>query len=230
MTAGSSVDAPLRSRSSAVLLPRDGRLTLFLRCFRNVQVIAKDQAYVINDGTRMDSPVIEAKSAVVDNVAEVEKNRGIHRHIPIPSLCSRVSERRCSGESTSLSRPPEHGLPKPSPPRRQRPSFSESVSSGALRATACASTMSWSGFEAPVFSSTAGPLMWCSMQAAEERKTARLKAVGFNAIRSPRSPKSTAMLDACEKLGMLIMESSICAPPARATWTTRFHRQVVTRR
>ncbi|MGX5769720.1 glycoside hydrolase family 2 TIM barrel-domain containing protein [Microbacterium trichothecenolyticum] len=42
--------------------------------------------------------------------------------------------------------------------------------------------------------------------AAEERRIAILKSSGFNAIRSAHQPMSTAMLDACDRLGMLVMD------------------------
>ncbi|MFB2554409.1 glycoside hydrolase family 2 TIM barrel-domain containing protein [Herbiconiux liangxiaofengii] len=53
-----------------------------------------------------------------------------------------------------------------------------------------------------------GPLGAVSMRAAEERKVARLKAAGFNAIRSSHCPASTALLDACDRLGMLVMDET----------------------
>lgn len=43
---------------------------------------------------------------------------------------------------------------------------------------------------------------------AEERRVEILKAAGFNAIRSAHNPISSAMLDACDRLGMLVMDES----------------------
>lgn len=43
---------------------------------------------------------------------------------------------------------------------------------------------------------------------AEERRVAILKKAGFNSIRSAHNPMSKAMLDACDKLGMLVMDES----------------------
>lgn len=43
---------------------------------------------------------------------------------------------------------------------------------------------------------------------AEERKVELLKARGFNAVRSSHNPSSPAFLDACDRLGMLVMEES----------------------
>ncbi|WP_295104990.1 glycoside hydrolase family 2 TIM barrel-domain containing protein [uncultured Microbacterium sp.] len=53
-----------------------------------------------------------------------------------------------------------------------------------------------------------GPLGAVSMRAAEERKIARLKEAGFNAIRSSHCPMSTALLEACDRLGMLVMDET----------------------
>ena len=44
--------------------------------------------------------------------------------------------------------------------------------------------------------------------AAEERKISKLKAVGFNAVRSAHNPPSLALLEVCDKLGMLVMDEA----------------------
>ena len=41
---------------------------------------------------------------------------------------------------------------------------------------------------------------------AEERRVELLKAAGFNALRSAHNPMSRAMLDACDRLGVLVMD------------------------
>jgi len=41
---------------------------------------------------------------------------------------------------------------------------------------------------------------------AEERKVQLLKAAGFNAVRTAHNPPSTAFLDACDRLGLLVMD------------------------
>ena len=41
---------------------------------------------------------------------------------------------------------------------------------------------------------------------AEERKIRNLKAAGFNAIRTAHNPSSDALLDACDRLGMLVLD------------------------
>ncbi|WP_394551956.1 glycoside hydrolase family 2 TIM barrel-domain containing protein [Agromyces sp. MMS24-JH15] len=53
-----------------------------------------------------------------------------------------------------------------------------------------------------------GPLGAVSIARAEERKVQALKDAGFNAIRSAHHPASSALLDACDRLGMLVMDES----------------------
>lgn len=53
-----------------------------------------------------------------------------------------------------------------------------------------------------------GPLGAKSFDRAEERKVELLKASGFNAIRCSHNPPSPAFLDACDKLGMLVIDEA----------------------
>jgi len=53
-----------------------------------------------------------------------------------------------------------------------------------------------------------GPLGACTYDRAEERRVELLKAHGFNAIRTSHNPPSPAFLDACDRLGMLVMDES----------------------
>lgn len=56
-----------------------------------------------------------------------------------------------------------------------------------------------------------GPLGAASFPAAEERRVRLLKAAGYNALRSSHNPPSQALLDACDRLGMLMMTESFDA-------------------
>lgn len=51
-----------------------------------------------------------------------------------------------------------------------------------------------------------GPLGAASIDRAEERKIEILKKYGFNAIRTSHNPPSPALLDACDRLGMLVID------------------------
>ncbi|MDO4275024.1 MAG: glycoside hydrolase family 2 TIM barrel-domain containing protein [Eubacteriales bacterium] len=46
----------------------------------------------------------------------------------------------------------------------------------------------------------------CTLEMAEERKCRLLKEAGFNCIRSSHHPAGKALLDACDKYGMLVMD------------------------
>lgn len=51
-----------------------------------------------------------------------------------------------------------------------------------------------------------GPLGAATIRRAEERRIELLKDAGFNAVRSAHQPMSPAMLDACDRLGMLVFD------------------------
>ncbi len=53
-----------------------------------------------------------------------------------------------------------------------------------------------------------GMLGSCAYPAAEKRKIGKLKAAGYNAIRTAHNPPSTALLDACDELGMLVLDET----------------------
>jgi beta-galactosidase len=58
-----------------------------------------------------------------------------------------------------------------------------------------------------------GPIGAATITRAEERRVELLKAAGFNAMRSAHNPASRAMLDACDRLGVIVMDE------AWDTWT-----------
>ncbi len=53
-----------------------------------------------------------------------------------------------------------------------------------------------------------GPLGAAAFDRAEERRVEITKAAGFNAIRTSHNPPSTAFLDACDRLGMLVLDEA----------------------
>lgn len=59
-----------------------------------------------------------------------------------------------------------------------------------------------------------GILGACAYAEAEERKVRIMKEYGYNAIRSSHNPCSRAMLDACDRLGMYVMDE---------TWDMWYH-------
>jgi beta-galactosidase len=53
-----------------------------------------------------------------------------------------------------------------------------------------------------------GPLGAVAIDRAEERRVENLKALGYNAIRTSHNPVSPAFLDACDRIGMLVMHEA----------------------
>ncbi|PHP53525.1 glycoside hydrolase family 2 protein [Actinomyces ruminis] len=65
-----------------------------------------------------------------------------------------------------------------------------------------------------------GPLGTAAVGDAEERRVRLLKQAGFNALRSAHNPMSPRMLDACDRLGVLVMDEASTSGPAARTCTT----------
>ncbi|MFT3781342.1 MAG: glycoside hydrolase family 2 TIM barrel-domain containing protein [Nibricoccus sp.] len=53
-----------------------------------------------------------------------------------------------------------------------------------------------------------GPLGAAAFDRAEERKVELLKAAGFNAVRTAHNPPAPAFLEACDRLGLLVVEEA----------------------
>jgi len=53
-----------------------------------------------------------------------------------------------------------------------------------------------------------GPLGAAAFDRAEERKVELLKAAGYNAVRTAHNPPSPAFLDACDRLGLLVVDEA----------------------
>lgn len=56
-----------------------------------------------------------------------------------------------------------------------------------------------------------GPLGAMAFDRAEERRVQLLKAAGFNAVRTAHNPPSPAFLDACDRLGLLVLDEAFDA-------------------
>lgn len=53
-----------------------------------------------------------------------------------------------------------------------------------------------------------GPLGAMAFDRAEERRVELLKAAGYNAVRTAHNPPSPAFLDACDRLGLLVLDEA----------------------
>jgi beta-galactosidase len=70
-----------------------------------------------------------------------------------------------------------------------------------------------------------GPLGAATIDRAEERRVELLREAGFNAIRSAHNPLSKPMLDACDRLGMLVMDETFdmwAQPKSEHDYALRF--------
>lgn len=53
-----------------------------------------------------------------------------------------------------------------------------------------------------------GPLGAAAIDRAEERRVEMMKSLGYNAIRTSHNPPSSVFLDACDRLGMMVMDEA----------------------
>jgi beta-galactosidase len=67
-----------------------------------------------------------------------------------------------------------------------------------------------------------GPLGAASYDRAEERKVELLKSAGYNALRSAHNPPAPALLEACDRLGFLVIDESFDAWTSAKT-TNDYH-------
>jgi beta-galactosidase len=70
-----------------------------------------------------------------------------------------------------------------------------------------------------------GPLGAAAFDRAEEQRVELLKQAGFNAIRTSHNPPSSAFLDACDRLGMLVIDEAFdgwAAPKKKHDYSTVF--------
>jgi beta-galactosidase len=67
-----------------------------------------------------------------------------------------------------------------------------------------------------------GPLGAAAYDRAEERRVKLMKASGFNAIRCAHNPPSPSFLDACDKLGILVIDESFDMW-VEANWPQDYH-------
>lgn len=204
--------------------------------YRDVHLVVKAPGHIVRDSIRVTTPGIEADSATVEVLAEVENSGPLTKTYVLDAVVVAPSgDPVASGSSPVTLLPGERGtvrrrlhVGQPELWSVEHPALhdvllslrdgdevldEESVILGirslqldprhGLRINGEVVKL-----RGACIHLDNGPLGVVSMRAAEERKIARLKAAGFNAIRSSHSPMSTALLDACDRLGMLVMDET----------------------
>ena len=204
--------------------------------YRDVRLIVKDAVHLAVDGVTVTTPDVDADRALVEVVAVVENLGGTTRTVRLSSAIDEDGLAEvASGSSPVTVLPGQRALvrqrlvvPEPALWSVDSPSLysvrlavldggllldDESVTIGirtlqvdsrrGLRVNGEAVTL-----RGACIHHDNGPLGAASIARAEERRIELLKAAGFNAVRSAHNPMSTALLDACDRLGMLVMDET----------------------
>jgi beta-galactosidase len=204
--------------------------------YRDVRLIVKEPVHIAVDGVRVSTPDIEPDQAVVEIVAEVANNGAVTTTVVLASVVddgrvAEVARDRCPvtvlpGERATVRHrlyvadPALWSVDTPSlyTVRLQlrdgdRVLDEHTVEFGIRRVQVDphkglrinGRTVKLRG---ACLHHDNGPLGAAAIERAEERRVELLKAAGFNAIRSAHNPASSALLAACDRLGMLVMDET----------------------
>jgi beta-galactosidase len=204
--------------------------------YRDVRLIVKEPVHIAVDGVRISTPDIEAAQAVVEIATEVLNTGAVTTTVELASAVhevglTEVARDRCPvtllpGERATV----RHRLYVPDPAlwsvetpnlytarlqlRDGDRVLDEHTSEFGIRRLQVdprnglrinGRTVKLRG---ACLHHDNGPLGAAAIGRAEERRITLLKAAGFNAIRSAHNPAGSSLLEACDRLGMLVMDET----------------------
>lgn len=204
---------------------------------RDVHLLVKEPVHLAVDGTRVTTPVVEDGMAEVEVAVEVENSGPVTTRSRVSAVLRGSDGREVAQRTSPITlQPGERGtarlrmvVDQPRLWSADAPELyearvvladeaggvldAESVRVGirTLRVDA-ARGLRVNGVPVKLrgacIHSDNGPLGAAAIRAAEYRKIELLKAAGFNAIRSAHNASSSALLDACDRLGMYVMDET----------------------
>lgn len=200
--------------------------------YRDVSLITKEPAHLAQDGVRITTPDIDTERAVVAVAVTVENSADVTTTLMLDAT---IPDTDAAGRSPVTLLPGESGVVRlrlyvtePALWSVDTPSLyalrlelregdrivdTESVHFG-IRSLQVDPRrgLRINGQEVKLrgacIHADNGPLGAAAIGRAEERKIELLKEAGFNAIRSAHNPVSSALLDACDRIGMLVMDET----------------------
>jgi hypothetical protein len=204
---------------------------------RDVHLVVKEPVHIAHDGVRVTTPDVDGERAVVEVAATVENGGGLTTtpvlHVTVLDgngvevAASRSPVTLLAGESAVVRR--RLVVADPARWTVEHPALhsarlqlrdgdgslldEETVTFG-IRTLQLDAQRGLRINGVPVklrgacIHSDNGPLGIAAHARADERRVELLKAAGFNAIRSAHNPISAAMLDACDRLGMIVMDET----------------------
>jgi len=199
--------------------------------YRNVWLLAKGEVHVTQWGTSITTPIVNASQATV-NIKSIVKNstnmtqnvvvstqivgeNSIQTNVQIAPQSEQTVEQNIIVDNPSLWSPNSPSLYNALVQVQQNSSvIDESEHTFGIRSIEFSAEK---GFllngEAVLLNGgnmhhDNGCLGAAAYDRAEERKVELLKSAGFNAVRTSHNPPSEAFLDACDRLGLLVIDES----------------------
>lgn len=204
--------------------------------YRDVHLITKRAVHLAVDGARVTTPRVTPDEAVVEVVAEVQNLGGRSRTVRVDVALLDADGQQVAQATSPVTVRPGDGLPARLRLRVTAPSLWSDVSpylyqadvvlrDGAdvldvmtipvgIRSIRVDPSAGLLVNEQVVLLRGAcvhadnGPLGAAAIVRAEERKVERLKAAGFNAVRAAHHPMSSAFLEACDRLGVYVVDEA----------------------
>jgi beta-galactosidase len=202
--------------------------------YRHVRVVVTELLHIAPWGVFINMPEVSAKSATVVVKTEVQNDSGENADVTLKTVLvgssgieTRALESKVdvhAGQLTEVSQKitlDEPMLWSPVSPRLYR-ARTQILKGGKLLDEVETSfgvrSLAWSVEKGLLLNGTPiklaggsvhhdnGPLGAAAFDRAEERKAELLKAAGFNAVRTAHNPPSPAFLDACDRLGLLVLD------------------------
>jgi beta-galactosidase len=211
--------------------------------YRHVRVVVTEPVHIAPWGVFISTPEVSAASAKVLIKSQVQNDSSEAAEVTVNTILLGPSGAKSrDSQSTLKLQPGQHAdttqeitldqpaLWSPATPRMYRAITRVSQNGKLLDETETPfgiRSLSWSVEKGLLLNGTSiklaggslhhdnGPLGAAAFDRAEVRKVELLKAAGFNAVRTAHNPPSPAFLDACDRLGLLVLDEPF------DVWTVR---------
>lgn len=202
--------------------------------YRHVRVVVTEPTHVAHWGVFITTPVVSAELATVAVQTEVANQSGKSARVTVVTTLYDRSGNSAGTAESKLTVPAEKTLRTPQNIVVTRPDLWSPATPSLYRAISQIlvdgkivdqvetplgiRSLAWSAAKGLLLNGQPvkltggsvhhdnGPLGSAAFDRAEERKVELLKAAGYNAVRTAHNPPSSAFLDACDRIGLLVLD------------------------
>jgi beta-galactosidase len=204
--------------------------------YRHVRLVVTDPVHIAADGVFVHTMSLSPAEAAVRLAVEVANDTDREQHVTVESILldpngydaarttSTLTAPAHAAATAAATLPVKHPQPwSPANPQRYRAAtritvnghaVDQAVTPFGIRTIQVSADRGFQVNGEPVklaggnLHHDNGPLGAAAFDRAEERRAELLKAAGFNAVRTSHNPPSPAFLDACDRLGLLVLEEA----------------------